>query len=83
MFRVTLDVFCLPNLARELQLTSGKYLFDQNAIVYSNIRPNLNTVCIPGFVGICRADMYPMRAESHVDKVSIPVHAFGPFFKLA
>lgn len=41
-------------------LTSGKYLFDDEAIVYSKIRPNLNKVCMPNFVGICSADMYPV-----------------------
>lgn len=46
--------------ARQLALISGKYLFDEEAIVYSKIRPNLNKVCIPGFKGICSADAYPV-----------------------
>lgn len=45
-----------------LGLTSGKYLFDNNALVYSKIRPNLNKVCQPGFDGLCSADAYPMWA---------------------
>jgi type I restriction enzyme S subunit len=54
--------------AEELKLISGKYLFDARAIVYSKIRPNLNKVCIPGFEGICSADMYPIWAnEMFVD----------------
>jgi type I restriction enzyme S subunit len=44
--------------ATELKLISGKYLFDENAIVYSKIRPNLNKVCHPGFRGVCSADAY-------------------------
>jgi type I restriction enzyme S subunit len=54
--------------AATLELISGKYLFDAHAIVYSKIRPNLNKVCIPRFVGICSADMYPIWAdEDYVD----------------
>ena len=30
---------------KESDLISGKYEFDENAIVYSKIRPNLNKVC--------------------------------------
>jgi type I restriction enzyme S subunit len=48
--------------ARELNLISGKYLFDKDAVVYSKIRPNLNKVCLPDFTGICSADMYPLWA---------------------
>ena len=44
--------------ASEQNLISGKYAFDDNAIIYSKIRPNLNKVCHPGFSGICSADAY-------------------------
>ncbi len=50
----------------ELGLISGKYLFDADAIVYSKIRPNLNKVCTPGFVGVCSADAYPIWAKKDV-----------------
>lgn len=46
--------------ARDLGQISGKYAFDQNAILYSKIRPNLNKAALPAFDGICSADMYPM-----------------------
>ena len=46
--------------AREDGVFSGKYAFDERAIVYSKIRPNLNKVARPGFIGICSADMYPI-----------------------
>lgn len=46
--------------ARDLVQISGKYAFDQNAILYSKIRPNLNKAALPAFNGICSADMYPM-----------------------
>lgn len=49
--------------ARELNLVSGKYVFDEDAIVYCKIRPNLNKVCVPGFKGICSADAYPLWAK--------------------
>ncbi len=47
--------------ARDLGLKSGKYLFDQKAVVYSKIRPNLNKVCMPPYEGLCSADCYPIR----------------------
>jgi type I restriction enzyme S subunit len=50
--------------ARELGLISGKYLFDERDVLYSKIRPALNKVAIPGFRGICSADIYPLRPSS-------------------
>ena len=47
--------------ARQLQLISGKYLFDETHILYSKIRPALNKVAAPDFKGICSADIYPVR----------------------
>ena len=56
--------------ARELSQISGKYVFDENAILYSKIRPNLNKVALPDFEGICSADIYPMwvKAADEVDR---------------
>lgn len=48
--------------AKEDGITSGKYQFDEHALIYSKIRPNLNKVAKPGFAGICSADMYPIWA---------------------
>jgi type I restriction enzyme, S subunit len=42
---------------------SGKYLYDIGNILYSKIRPNLKKACIPQFVGLCSADMYPIRIK--------------------
>ena len=39
---------------------SGKYLFTPDHIIYSKIRPNLNKVAMPDFVGVCSADAYPI-----------------------
>ena len=52
--------------ARALGLTSGKYLFDADAIVYSKVRPNLNKVCTPGVSGLCSADAYVVRPHQSV-----------------
>ncbi len=48
-------------LAKSENLISGKYLFDQNYILYSKIRPYLNKVAKPDFSGICSADIYPIK----------------------
>ena len=47
--------------ARELNLISGKYAFDEHDVLYSKIRPALNKVAAPDFKGICSADIYPIR----------------------
>ena len=38
-----------------------KFLFNENYILYSKIRPYLNKVAMVNFVGLCSADMYPIR----------------------
>ena len=53
-------------LAKDESLISGKYLFDESMILYSKIRPNLNKVALPDFVGICSADMYPLIPKANV-----------------
>ena len=45
---------------------SGKYLFTEKHIIYSKIRPNLNKVAMPDFVGVCSADAYPILAKDGV-----------------
>ena len=45
---------------------SGKYLFTEEAVLYSKIRPNLRKVAFPGFSGICSADVYPVYAKTGV-----------------
>ena len=39
---------------------SGKYLFDQGAVIYSKIRPNLVKAAIAPCRGLCSADMYAL-----------------------
>ena len=45
---------------------SGKYLFTDKHIIYSKIRPNLNKVAMPDFVGICSADAYPILVKERI-----------------
>lgn len=52
--------------AREDNVMSGKYEFSKNAILYCKIRPYLRKVAIPGFPGICSADMYPVYPNACV-----------------
>ncbi len=52
--------------AEELELKSGKYLFDASHVLYSKIRPNLRKVALPDFAGTCSADMYPLIPNTKV-----------------
>lgn len=46
--------------AREEELISGKFLFDDSVVLYSKIRPYLMKVARPDFSGLCSADIYPL-----------------------
>jgi type I restriction enzyme S subunit len=51
------------------KLTSGKYIFSKNHIIYSKIRPNLNKVALPTFDGLCSADSYPLLVnDKHTNR---------------
>ena len=55
--------------AREESLISGKFVFDSSMVLYSKIRPYLMKVCRPEFIGLCSADIYPLRPiESILNK---------------
>jgi type I restriction enzyme S subunit len=49
--------------AREEGLISGKFLFNENTVLYSKIRPYLMKACRPKFSGLCSADVYPLVAD--------------------
>jgi type I restriction enzyme S subunit len=49
--------------AREEKLKSGKYLFDEKAVLYSKIRPYLRKAARPDFQGLCSADVYPLTPK--------------------
>ena len=65
---------------KESDFISGKYEFDENAIVYSKIRPNLNKVCKPNFKGVCSADMYPIWVKNDLAKDYLFQYMLGPQF---
>lgn len=46
--------------AKEENLISGKFLFDESMILYSKIRPYLMKVVKCDFQGLCSADIYPL-----------------------
>lgn len=39
----------------------GKYIFDSGDIIYSTIRPYLRKAILADFLGLCSADMYPLK----------------------
>ncbi|CAM3985599.1 type I restriction endonuclease subunit S [Bacillus wiedmannii] len=45
---------------KEDRLVSNKYIFTEEHIIYSKIRPYLNKVALPNFKGLCSADAYPI-----------------------
>ncbi|ENZ9534459.1 TPA: restriction endonuclease subunit S [Clostridioides difficile] len=49
------------NLANEEDLTSSKYYFDKDTVLYGKIRPELGKVLYANFEGICSADIYPLK----------------------
>ena len=48
-------------------LISGKYLFDENDIIYGKINPQLGKVTYPRFRGLCSADAYALTPRT--DKI--------------
>lgn len=71
-----------PSTCRELGLISGKYEFDEHAVVYSKIRPHLNKVCFPGFKGLCSADAYPIWPdEKQLNAEYLALYMLGPIFE--
>jgi type I restriction enzyme S subunit len=53
--------------AGEQRAISGKYAFSAGDIVYSKIRPYLKKAILADFVGLCSADMYPLRPVEGID----------------
>ena len=51
---------------REDGVISGKYIFTNEHIIYSKIRPNLNKVALPEFDGLCSADAYPILPKKGI-----------------
>lgn len=57
--------------AAEDGVTSGKYLFGPDELVYAKIRPNLRKVVWPRIRGLASADAYPLRPLDDVDSVFV------------
>jgi type I restriction enzyme S subunit len=51
--------------AEEEGLKSGKFLFDEQTVLYSKIRPYLMKVARPDFKGLCSADVYPLSPTAN------------------
>lgn len=52
--------------ASEQGAISGKYIFEENDVIYSKIRPYLCKATLAGERGLCSADMYPLRSADGV-----------------
>jgi len=52
--------------ASEQNAISGKYLFDEDSVIYSKIRPELRKAMLAKFRGLCSADMYPLIADRNL-----------------
>ena len=63
-------------LVRDEGLISGKYLFDENDIIYGKINPQLGKVTYPGFKGLCSADSYALTANVNVIKIKYLLYWF-------
>ena len=71
-----------PKTCAGLGLISGKYEFDERAVVYSKIRPHLNKVCFPKFKGVCSADAYPIwPQEEKLLPEYLKIYMLGPIFE--
>jgi type I restriction enzyme S subunit len=53
------------NTAAQDALTSVKFYFDSDCILYSKIRPNLNKVALATGPALCSADVYPLTVRPH------------------
>ena len=54
------------NTAQDDALISGKYLFSENDVIYSKVRPYFAKAALPRFVGLCSADAYPLQPNMDV-----------------
>lgn len=55
-------LLCLQSAADD-GVTSAKFLFSSEDVIYSKIRPELRKVAFPRFIGLASADAYPLRAN--------------------
>ncbi len=55
--------FLFLHSVRNIGAISGKFLFTDQNILYSKIRPALRKVATPNFSGLCSADIYPLEYD--------------------
>jgi type I restriction enzyme S subunit len=55
-----------PNTVAHDAVTSGKYLFSSDDVLFSKIRPELRKACFPGYTGLSSAEVYPLTCSSKV-----------------
>lgn len=53
--------------AKEDQQISGKYLFNENHVLYGKINPHFSKVTYPKFSGLCSADVYPIESSEKLE----------------
>ena len=63
-------------LVKDEGLISGKYLFDENDIIYGKINPQLGKVTYPGFNGLCSADSYALTADKSIIEIKYLLYWF-------
>ena len=59
---------------------SGKYEFGELDVLYSKIRPYLAKACMPREMGLCSADVYPLRAETGLAPTYLALALLSPAF---
>ena len=52
--------------AKQKQITGGNFVFAENTILYSKIRPYLKKVTMPNFEGVCSIDIFPLLAKKSI-----------------
>lgn len=52
----------------ESELTSGKFRFSADHVLFGKLRPNLGKVARPSFAGVCSTDILPIRPTANLDR---------------
>ncbi|MCG7333699.1 restriction endonuclease subunit S [Sporosarcina sp. ACRSM] len=54
------------SLVKDENLISGKFLFNENHVLYGKINPHFAKATYPRFKGLCSADMYPIDVNNEI-----------------
>jgi len=54
--------------AKHKQIKGGNFMFAENMILYSKIRPYLKKVLVPTFEGVCSIDIFPLLPNENILK---------------